>query len=53
MHLRMPGEISLYKAHEHETNIENSLRHKFGTNTLISLHAEPLKVDGKYVEPKK
>lgn len=53
MHLRMPGEISLYEAHEHETNIENSLRHKFGNNTLISLHAEPLKVDGKYVEPKK
>lgn len=53
MHLRMPGNISLYEAHEHETNIENRLRHRFGTGTLISLHAEPLKVDGKYVEPKK
>jgi cation diffusion facilitator family transporter len=52
MHLRLPGNLSLYEAHEHARNIENRLRERFGEQTHIGLHLEPLKVNGKYVEPK-
>ena len=51
MHLRLPGNTSLYHAHEHASNIEHRLRERFGKDTYIGLHLEPTKVDGKYVEP--
>ena len=51
MHLRMPGETSLYEAHQHTRNIEQRLRSRFGEHTHIALHIEPLKVNGVYVEP--
>ena len=53
MHLRMPGDISLYESHLHATNIEQQLRKRFGATTHIGLHVEPLKINGKYVAPKK
>ena len=52
MHLRMPGDISLYESHQHATNIEQKLRKRFGASTHIGLHVEPLKINGKYVAPK-
>lgn len=51
MHLRLPGDISLYHAHEHASDIERKLRERFGDKTFIGLHIEPVKVDGKYQEP--
>ena len=51
MHLRMPGDITLYEAHRRATCIEHRLRREFGEGTYISLHLEPLKVNGRYVEP--
>ena len=51
MHLRLPGDISLYHAHEHASNIERKLRERFGDKTFIGLHIEPVKVDGEYREP--
>ena len=51
MHLRMPGDISLYESHLHATNIEQELRKRFGASTHIGLHVEPLKINGKYVAP--
>ncbi|MGN1375040.1 MAG: cation diffusion facilitator family transporter [Prevotella sp.] len=51
MHLRMPGETSLYTAHQHTREIEKRLREHFGANTLINIHVEPLKVSGRYVAP--
>ena len=51
MHLRMPGDISLYESHQHATNIEEELRKRFGASTHIGLHVEPLKINGKYVAP--
>lgn len=51
MHLRMPGDISLYESHQHATNIEQELRKRFGASTHIGLHVEPLKINGKYVAP--
>lgn len=52
MHLRMPGDISLYESHQHATNIEQELRKRFGASTHIGLHVEPLKINGRYVAPK-
>ncbi len=52
MHVRMPGEMSLYEAHEKATRIEKRLREQFGERTHIALHLEPLKVNGCYVSPK-
>src|SRR5574344_1281559 len=51
MHVRMPGDISLYESHCHATNIENSLRKQFGRQTHIGLHVEPVKIDGQYHQP--
>lgn len=53
MHLRMPGDITLYHAHCHVSNIEQSLKQEFGDTTHISIHFEPQKIDGKYCEPEK
>lgn len=53
MHIRLPGDITLYEAHKHATNIEQKLREEFGNDTHIGLHVEPKKVGGKYVEPNK
>ena len=52
MHLRMPGGLTLYEAHRRATDIEQELRQHFGDGTYINLHIEPLKVNGRYVEPK-
>lgn len=50
MDIRMNGSISLYDSHQHATNIERKLRSRFGKDTHIRLHAEPLKINGKYVK---
>ncbi len=51
MHVRMPGALSLYEAHQHATAIEQRLRERFGAETYINLHVEPVKVNGEYVKP--
>lgn len=51
MHVRLPGDISLYSAHEHASNIERKLRERFGSGTYIGLHIEPIKINGKYINP--
>lgn len=51
MHLRMPGELTLYEAHLRASDIEHELRCRFGEGTYINLHIEPLKKDGRYVAP--
>ncbi len=51
MHIRMPGQLSLYEAHEHATKIERRLRERFGGLTHVNIHVEPLKVDGDYHDP--
>lgn len=48
MHLRMPGDTPLSVAHEHTMQLEQRLREAYGPDTLISIHTEPLKVNGKY-----
>ena len=51
MHLRMPGDITLYESHQHATAIEKKLRDRFGPSTHLCLHVFPLKVNGEYVKP--
>lgn len=51
MHVRMPGETSLYVAHRHATEIEQRLKQRFGADTHISIHLEPMKVNGHYEDP--
>lgn len=51
MHVRMPGETSLYVAHHHATEIEKRLKQRFGADTHISIHLEPVKVNGHYEDP--
>ncbi len=51
MHIRMPGDISLYEAHNKASQIEGLLRGAFGKDTYITIHVEPLKKDGKYINP--
>lgn len=51
MHVRMPGSLSLYAAHEHATAIENRLKRKYGADTHVGIHIEPIKINGKYQKP--
>jgi len=51
MHVRMPGGITLYESHSYATKIEQKLRERFGNDTHVSLHVEPVKVDGQYRKP--
>ncbi len=51
MHIRMDGSTSLYTAHERASRIEKKLRERFGAETHINLHVEPLKVNGQYQKP--
>ena len=51
MHVRMPGSLSLYEAHEHATHIETKLKQHFGADTHVGIHLEPIKVNGKYLKP--
>ncbi len=51
MHLRMPGNITLYEAHCHACDIEKNLRNRFGLQTHINLHVEPIKTNGHYENP--
>ena len=43
MHVRMRGDISLREAHRHSAIIEQKLRERFGENTMVTIHLEPLK----------
>jgi len=50
MHMRMHGNVSLYEAHRHSMLLEQRLRERFGQETLVSIHLEPLKKDGVYLK---
>lgn len=44
MHIRMDGKISLEEAHRTATAIEQALKNKYGENTHLGIHVEPLKI---------
>ena len=43
MHARMLGSTPLVEAHRHATAIEHRLKEQFGSDTLVSIHLEPVK----------
>jgi cation diffusion facilitator family transporter len=43
MHVRLPGSETVKKAHDVTLEIERKLREKFGENTHVTIHVEPLK----------
>lgn len=49
MHLRMHGDVSLYEAHRHSMILEQKLRERFGEQTMVTIHLEPLKENGVYL----
>ena len=51
MHVRMPGSLSLYAAHERATAIEQRLKQKYGADTHVGIHLEPIKINGRYQAP--
>ena len=42
-HIRMDGQLPLNSVHERATTIEQKLKQRFGANTHVSLHMEPIK----------
>lgn len=51
MHVRMDGHLTLYETHAKASAIEKKLKEKYGTDTHVGIHVEPLKnADGKYDE---
>ena len=42
-HVRMDGTISLSQAHDCATAIEHLLKHRFGDQTHVTIHTEPVK----------
>ncbi len=49
MHVRMDGRLTLYEAHAKASDIENRLKEKYGHETHVGIHVEPVKgADGTY-----
>lgn len=49
MHIRMDGHLTLYEAHAKASVIENKLKEKYGNETHVGIHVEPVKdADGTY-----
>ena len=44
-HIRMDGNISLFEAHDLTSDIEHRLKEKYGSETHVTLHMEPKKID--------
>lgn len=42
-HVRMDGNLPLHKVHKRATDIEQKLKERFGPDTHVTLHTEPLK----------
>ena len=42
-HIRMDGNMTLQRAHEITSKIEGELKERFGSETIVTLHMEPLK----------
>ena len=43
VHVRMKGDTPLQEAHEHASLIERQLRERFGRETYVTVHMEPVK----------
>lgn len=51
MHVRMDGHLTLFEAHAKASAIEKELKEKYGAETHVGIHVEPLKnANGTYDE---
>ena len=48
MHVRMPGDVTLDVAHKHSMDLEERIKEELGPESIVNIHVEPIKVDGKY-----
>ena len=49
MHVRKDGHLTMYEAHAKASAIENKLKEKYGNETHVGIHVEPVKdADGTY-----
>lgn len=49
MHVRMDGGLTLLAAHERASCVERRLKARYGPETHLGIHVEPVKVNGHYV----
>lgn len=47
-HIRVDANMSVKDAHDKSMDIERKLRQEFGKETFVSIHIEPVKVNGEY-----
>lgn len=50
VHIRMDGEMTLNKAHGIASQAEDQLKARFGEDTHVAIHMEPIKINGTYKE---
>lgn len=43
VHIRMNGDLSLFEAHRMTSVVERLLKERFGENTIVTIHTEPIK----------
>jgi divalent metal cation (Fe/Co/Zn/Cd) transporter len=43
VHIRVDGAMTVYDSHEISKDIERALRTRFGEQTAVAIHIEPLK----------
>ena len=43
VHVKMDGKLLLKEAHDIATQIEEKIREKFGKESIVNIHMEPLK----------
>ena len=43
VHIRMNGDLSLFEAHRVTSVVERLLKERFGENTIVTIHTEPIK----------
>ncbi|NLB65483.1 MAG: cation transporter [Lentisphaerae bacterium] len=41
LHIQLPADLPLHKAHTISTDLEKTLHHRFGKETIVNLHLEP------------
>ena len=44
----MPGDVTLDVAHKHSMDLEERIKEELGPESIVNIHVEPIKVDGKY-----
>lgn len=50
LHAKMDGELSLNEAHEKATAAENEIKRRFGNNSIINIHMEPVSNSTEFID---